>query len=233
MKKVMKPINVIPKIIKNENPFTGDTRVMEEWKPLVYEDINPNYYIISSLGRIYSLVSGSFKAYYNRYGYRDVSLQLKNGKSKMFAVHRLVASMFCSNPDPDNKIFVNHKNTYRDDNTKYNLEYVTHSENMIHQAEFYKKYPHMSAIPEEELRTGKDNKWNICSDWTKEQIHIMCDAVARGYNYEYALHSAGIEYTKNHRKRLSRIIKGDRHIDISSQYTFPEGRAKRSPNINR
>lgn len=214
------------------DPFTGNKRIMEEWRPLIYEDINPNYYLISSLGRIYSLVSNQYKSYFNRYGYCDVSLQLINGKTKTFTVHRLVAAIFCYNPDPENKIYVNHLNTYRNDNAKYNLEYVTNTENVMHQIEFYKKYPFMSPTPEEAYMTGKDNKWNKCNDWTDEQIHIMCDAVSRGYDYKHALEFAGIEYNVNNRKRLSRIIKGERHQDIASQYVFPKGRATRSANIN-
>lgn len=56
---------------------------------------------------------------------------LSNGKSKKnIYVHRLVAMIFLENLE--NKNFVNHKNKIKDDNNVCNLEWVTHSENMIH-----------------------------------------------------------------------------------------------------
>ena len=65
----------------------------------------------------------------NHTNYRRVSLS-KHGKVKRFAVHRLVAQAFV--PNPDNKPDVNHKDSNGENNHYSNLEWVTHSENMIH-----------------------------------------------------------------------------------------------------
>lgn len=65
----------------------------------------------------------------NNTNYKRVSLS-KNGKVKRFQVHRLVASAFIENLD--NKPFINHIDNNGENNNSLNLEWVTHSENMIH-----------------------------------------------------------------------------------------------------
>lgn len=62
----------------------------------------------------------------NNHGYPVVSL-CKNGVTKHFAVHRLLAIAFI--PNPDNKPFVDHINTYRTDFRLENLRWVTAKEN--------------------------------------------------------------------------------------------------------
>lgn len=62
-------------------------------------------------------------------GYERVSL-CNNGVSKRFFVHRLVAYSFIENKN--NKPFVNHINSTRNDNFVSNLEWCTASENSIH-----------------------------------------------------------------------------------------------------
>ena len=59
-------------------------------------------------------------------GYKRVGLS-KNGVSKTYQVHRLVANAFI--PNPNNYPVIDHINTIRDDNRVENLRWVTHSEN--------------------------------------------------------------------------------------------------------
>jgi len=61
--------------------------------------------------------------------YARVTLS-KGHKTKRFSVHRLVAETFI--PNTDNKPFVNHIDNNGLNNNVSNLEWVTHSENMIH-----------------------------------------------------------------------------------------------------
>lgn len=63
------------------------------------------------------------------HGYKVVTLA-KNGKVKQFLVHRLVAEAFI--PNPDNKPEVNHIDGDKLNNKVENLEWVNHSENMLH-----------------------------------------------------------------------------------------------------
>ena len=104
---------------------------MEEeiWKPIKdYEGL----YEVSNLGRVKSLnYRGTrkeriLKNTERSNGYLAIGL-IKNGKTKMFRVHRLVAEAFI--PNPENKPCVDHINTIRDDNRVENLRWVTYKEN--------------------------------------------------------------------------------------------------------
>lgn len=62
-------------------------------------------------------------------GYKFTTLT-KDGVEKYHSIHRLVANHFI--PNPENKKCVNHKDCVRDNNVVDNLEWVTHSENILH-----------------------------------------------------------------------------------------------------
>lgn len=66
-------------------------------------------------------------------GYLYVGLWKAN-KGRTYSVHRLVASTFI--PNPQNKPFINHKDSNRANSHKNNLEWVTQSENLLHGYEF-------------------------------------------------------------------------------------------------
>lgn len=91
-------------------------------------------YQISSLGRVKSIRKTikylKFDENKKQHtSYFRVTLS-KNGETKRFMVHRLVAESFLDNPN--NKEFVNHIDNDGTNNRVENLEWVTHSENMIH-----------------------------------------------------------------------------------------------------
>lgn len=110
----------------------------EIWKQIKgYE----GYYEVSNLGnvksvkRFYRLKENGKKVevkekYINPFissGYSRVSLT-KNGKSKKYSVHRLVAEAFI--PNPNNLPLVNHKDETRNNNCVNNLEWCTHRYNI-------------------------------------------------------------------------------------------------------
>ena len=64
----------------------------------------------------------------NNNGYMQVRIYDKNGKSKTFRVHQLVAYMF--NKNKDNKKFVDHIDRNRCNNYYKNLEWCTSAENI-------------------------------------------------------------------------------------------------------
>lgn len=116
---------------------------MELWKDIVdYE----GHYQISNLGAVKALYreficsDGTVRKYPERIlkpdecctskiKYQRVTLS-KNHCTRRFQVHRLVATHFIANPK--NKPFINHIDNNGLNNKVDNLEWVTHSENMIH-----------------------------------------------------------------------------------------------------
>lgn len=94
-------------------------------------------YEVSNLGNIKSLRSGKLlKQACDKVGYKLVCLT-KDGKSKSYSVHRLVALAFL--PNPENLPEVNHKDETHDNNgvenlewcsKKYNRNYGTYKERM-------------------------------------------------------------------------------------------------------
>lgn len=122
--------------------ISGVRTMNEIWKPIKnYEGL----YEASNLGRIRSLdreqvfvVHGSeerrrgFRGrvltpiFDGRGLYQQVSL-CKNGKSKRFLVHRIIAQTFIKNPQ--NLPEVNHKDEDKTNNAAYNLEWCDHKYN--------------------------------------------------------------------------------------------------------
>lgn len=104
---------------------------MEEWKDIKdYE----NLYLISNLGRVKSLGNGKsgnskekiLKPFKDKRGYMRVNL-CKNGKCKIFLVHKLVAFAFVDGWFEGAE--VDHIDTNRENNIWTNLRFVTHKEN--------------------------------------------------------------------------------------------------------
>lgn len=85
-------------------------------------------YQISNFGNVKNIKKNKLlKPAINKDGYYTLLLS-KNGESKSFKVHKLVASHFLKEPT----IQVNHKNGIKTDNNIDNLEYVTLHENILH-----------------------------------------------------------------------------------------------------
>lgn len=102
----------------------------------IWKDI-PNYekyYKISNYGVIVSIPRNGtimqekvLKQYKDKYGYLKVILQ-KNGIKKNKYIHQLVAQTFLDNPN--NCLYVNHKDENKSNNNVENLEWCTQKFNM-------------------------------------------------------------------------------------------------------
>jgi len=87
-------------------------------------------YKVREDGVIFSKKTGlPMKQALNDKGYLGVTLSI-NKKAVFKRVHRIVAEVFI--PNPENKPCVNHKDMNRANPHCSNLEWVTHSENVIH-----------------------------------------------------------------------------------------------------
>lgn len=87
-------------------------------------DKNGNVY---SLPRPYKPKLQKLKPMANNKGYLQVQIYNEFGMYKAL-IHRLVAETFI--PNPENKPEVNHKDGNKNNNSVYNLEWVTHAENV-------------------------------------------------------------------------------------------------------
>jgi len=87
-------------------------------------------YSVSIVGDVWSDKTNRFlKPAISTPGYLRVSL-CRNGMSKYFDIHRLVAKTYITNPE--NKPCVNHIDGNKKNNITDNLEWVTHKENSKH-----------------------------------------------------------------------------------------------------
>lgn len=122
--------------------FVGLTNNVGSMEQEIWKDIPgyEGYYQISNLGRVKSLgrvvtrgnsymtLPEKIKATPLRDGYRVVWLGKNGSRSKLYFIHRLIAEAFI--PNPENKPYIDHINSIRDDNRIENLHWVTHKENL-------------------------------------------------------------------------------------------------------
>lgn len=94
------------------------------WQPVVgYED----RYLVSNTGEVFSKLSArTLKPKIDRYGYKVVALS-RNGKTRHFTVHRLVATAWI--PNVEGLPTVNHKDENKLNNHVGNLEWSTVKDN--------------------------------------------------------------------------------------------------------
>lgn len=91
-------------------------------------------YTVSDNGLVKSLKSGEeIKQEFDPTKDQYVEVKLSyHGQSRHFWVHRLVATAFCPNPDPEVCVQVNHIDGIKTHNYASNLEWVTPQENIQH-----------------------------------------------------------------------------------------------------
>ena len=120
-------------------------------------------YQVSNLGYITNGAK-ALKTYRINSGYECLKLQ-KNGVIKSVLLHRVVAELFCSNPD--GKPEVNHIDGNKSNCSASNLEWVTPSENKKHAlATGLKIYN----LPSKGKKIGKLSKYfNVTWDKTREK----------------------------------------------------------------
>lgn len=143
----------------------------------------------------------------NKYGYNYVKLT-KNGKSKAFKVHRLVAMAFI--PNSNNFCFVNHKNENKRDNRasnlewcnkKYNCQYGTSQERL---SKNRKNSPFVKRIPVVRVSDGKF--YNSCAETLNDGFdpcHVaeVCRGIRKtncGESFRYATELEVKEYGRKY-----------------------------------
>ena len=145
------------------------TDIPEEWFPLTdffIPGIQP-YYEVSNYGRIYNKMTNTYiPQRYDEFIYNIVSLGFTNGTRRNFEVHRVIALIFVYNgPDFDYSKDVNHKDGIKGHNWAWNLEWVTHKENLIH------------CINSGLMPLGEDRQNSV---FTNQQVEQICELISIG-----------------------------------------------------
>lgn len=178
----------------------------EKWKKIDFiEDILPIYWI-SNHGRVYNEKTGYIMdGHLDSKGYEIVSFYKINRDRIWCHTHRLLMLAFVPIENPENYV-VNHIDGIKYHNYDYNLEWVTHKENIKHAFELG-------------LRgKGEDSSHVIFSN---EQVHKVCKCMENGYTTtELSLEVFGKHPDQQIRSLCKNIYSRKFWTDISCQYNI-------------
>ena len=187
----------------------------ERWVPLKYKNIKPMYEI-STYGEIRNKNTGKILSKTkNEKGYCMIGLMTDTQpvKQKTFKVHILVASTFIIKPEISNleKLTVNHKNGDKEDNSIYNLEWLTFSENIRH------SYKEGLNIPRRGILNG-------CALYNDNLIRFICKSIANKHKSNDIIKNVKNKYNIEINKHtVSDIKRKKRWKHISDEYFIKEG----------
>lgn len=160
----------------NEIRSSSNASMNEIWKDIEgYE----GYYQVSNLGNVRSvdrvIISndgivrvrkGKAKTLKDHNGYKRVKLN-KDGKEKLFLVHRLVAQTFI--PNPSNLPCINHKDEVKSNNRIDNLEWCTHRYNRMYGTTEERRRPKLAKKVYQYTLDGElVNVWPSLAECTKD-----------------------------------------------------------------
>jgi hypothetical protein len=141
----------------------------EEWREINMEGKNTEGYFVSSLGRFKNkkgVIMKNYKSHHSGYIYLRVNIQ-------KYALHRLIAHTFI--PNLENKPFVNHIDGNKTNNLATNLEWVTCSENNLHNHRIGLTKGHTRKIIQYDLEMNKIKQFDRILDASKElNISLSC-----------------------------------------------------------
>ena len=196
---------------------------MEEiWKDIKFTDTDgkeydyTGLYQISNMGRVRSierydanghlLKERVLKSYMDKQGYL-YNVLCKNGKTKNFKTHRLVAHMFVDNPKPKEFIIVNHKSEVKNDNVWTNLEWCDFKYNSNYGTCRQKKSESMKGFRH-----------------TEETKRKMSEARRGEKNYFYGKH-----HTEESKNKLSKANKGRKTSEETKKKLSEVNKGSKNP----
>ena len=148
----------------------------EEWKGIT----GYATFLVSNLGNVMSCLTGPVAQLVNKYGYYVVQLRLGR---RIKYVHRLVATYFLENTDPENKTKVDHINRDKLDNRVTNLRYASEHENCLNKGKIQKTTTSRYKGVYLDKRT---NKWRASIGYNRKKYYLGAyaneDDAARAYN---------------------------------------------------
>lgn len=197
---------MIEEIQRDENEYIY---FQEQWRQisLGIPEVKDRYFI-SDYARVYNSESDKMMCpRINKFGYVEIHLVLKNGKTKSYKLHRVV--MLCFNYiEGCEYLDVNHIDGVKTNNLLWNLEWATRKENMQHA-----------------IRHGLRDSCILENApkaiLTNEQVHTICQCLEQRIPYEQIANIINIDYNPNTLSLISDIKEGKSWTPISSQYNIP------------
>lgn len=162
-------------------------------------------YMASNYGEIYNTRTHTLcnKTYHRRPGRTKIRVRINviddNGIRKGMSVARLVLMAFDPRMSYEG-LEANHKDLNTLNNCRYNLEWLTHLEN-IH--DYYRQVNVNGFVYEDNL------------------VHNICKGLCENLSYEEICNRVGLEYTDAVKCYISGIRTKKFRRDISDQYTLP------------
>lgn len=180
----------------------------EQWEFIKVKGEKTKYQI-STYGQVRNIKTGKIlKQHIQNNGYYGFTISVK-GKLYSFKTASIVAKTFIPNDDPEHKTQVNHKEgDMKSDNSIWNLEWVTPSENQRH------------AVANGLFKSTS-------SVYSKKQIVKVCKMLEKGKSTK-EIHEA----TSVSRSVISDILNRKLHRDISKDYDFSKRpKSKSGPSV--
>lgn len=170
--------------------------VFEEWKFVNDARVIPNYYEVSTFGRVRNPQGQILKSYLINSGYYVYKLFSKpddkhKNRYKTVLAHRLVKETF----DPvenQNELTVNHDDLIKAHNFLYNLSWMTQAENNLHKINNLHVY----------------GSKNYQAAFTREQLRIIVSELEKGTKYKDILIKLGIDPNANNQDYIGNIKRG-------------------------
>jgi NUMOD4 motif/HNH endonuclease len=180
-------------MIKKISQFNIDEIVSlpnEKWKSITGYD----NYVISTEGRVINKETNKFLKLCIASGYYSINLcnLRENKKAKPFRTHRLVAQEFVHNPDPQNKIYVDHINNDKLDNKSSNLRWVTPKENTNHYIDNHREEPGKTVLQYKNTELVK--RWKCVNEIIRQnpeynestlRKRVFGNREYKGYRWKY------------------------------------------------
>lgn len=139
---------------------------IEIWKDLIYREIKPNKYEISSRGNLRDKTNKIIKLYIDRDGYKRYTLlTIDNIWKSGIGEHQLVCHMFVKNESSERNV-VNHIDGIKHHNIYKNLEWVNTRDNIYH------------ALQTGLRKSGENHCW---SKFSNDDIELICSTLVK-YN---------------------------------------------------
>lgn len=157
-------------------------------------------YLISDYGRVFSLSSLTLLTPILNRRYPYISIRLPDGHSITPTIHRLVASNFVPNNNPDVNNIVHHIDHNKLNAHYSNLMWCTHNENI------------MFEVYDDKIHRGERNGRSTITDSQAEQV---CQLISTGYRDKDICDLLGIRRTV-----VSKIRSRQSWTHISNKYSF-------------